>query len=35
MIRAVQFSNSSKGTMEFNTEAGNGKVVACIVEIDK
>ena len=35
MIRSVQFQSSSKGTMEFKTSAGDGKVVACIVEIDK
>jgi Papain family cysteine protease len=35
MIRNVQFRNSSKGTMEFSTEGGEGRVVACIVEVDK
>jgi len=35
MIRNIQFRNSSQGTMAFTTDGGEGRVVACIVEIDK
>ena len=35
MIRNIQFRNSSQGTMAFTTDGGEGRVVACILEIDK
>jgi hypothetical protein len=35
LIRSVTFKTSGNGTMQFNVNGDDNKVVACIVEIDK